>query len=45
MKKFVLFILIFLSFQAVAQQAADAYYDPAVMAAARDNVRQMHGRL
>jgi copper resistance protein B len=43
MKKFVLFILIFLSFQTAAQQAADAYYDPAAMAAARDNVRQMHG--
>ena len=43
MKKFVLFILIFLSFQTAAQQAADAYYDPAAMAAARDSVRQMHG--
>ncbi|MDG2175014.1 MAG: copper resistance protein B [Gammaproteobacteria bacterium] len=43
MKIIVLSLLGLLSFQTAAQQAADAYYDPAAMAAARDNVRQMHG--
>ena len=43
MKIIMLSLMGLLSFQTAAQQAADAYYDPAAMAAARNNVQQMHG--
>lgn len=36
-------LLLLAGTQAVAQNAADEFYDPAAMAAARERVRQMHG--